>query len=168
MLFDAQVEGRTIRVEVRNKNQRYEVSLDGRLLEVDLQETGRDFVSLLIEGRSYEVGLQKTASGYTVVTPGDTVHVELLDSTRGKGPLKKMVEGRLDVVAPMPGKLIRVLVEVGQEVEPGQGLVVVEAMKMENELTCPRPGKVLDLRVREGQAVEAGAVLLVVESKGAP
>jgi biotin carboxyl carrier protein len=63
----------------------------------------------------------------------------------------------------MPGKLVRVLVEAGQDVEVGQGLVVVEAMKMENELRATRAGRVKELLVREGQAVETGALLVVVE-----
>jgi biotin carboxyl carrier protein len=63
----------------------------------------------------------------------------------------------------MPGKIVRLLVEAGQQVQAEQGLVVVEAMKMENELRAPRAGCVREVGVREGQAVEMGAVLVVVE-----
>src|SRR5262249_58259353 len=113
---------------------RYTVVLDGRSLEVDVQETGRDFVSLLIDGRSYEVGLQRSASGYSVVLPGDTLDVELTDATHGAGATaRRAASGPARVAAPMPGKIVRVLVEAGQPVSAGQGLVVMEAMKMENE-----------------------------------
>ena len=66
MIFDATVDGRTLRVEVRGKDGRYTVTLDGRPLEVDLHEAGRDFVSLLIEARSYDVALEPRGTGYTV------------------------------------------------------------------------------------------------------
>ena len=164
MIFDASVEGRTLRVEVRGKNGRYTVTLDGRPLEVDLQETGRDFVSLLIEGRSYEVGLEPREAGYTVVLADDALQVDLVDAARGAGAApKKQPSGPLRLTAPMPGKLVRVLVVAGQEVVAGQGLVVMEAMKMENELGSPRAGRVKEIPVREGQAVEAGALLALVE-----
>jgi biotin carboxyl carrier protein len=164
MILDAAVDGRTIRVEVRGGDGRYTVRLDGRELEVDLQETGRDFVSLLIGNRSYEVGLQRRPGGYTVVFDDDVLAVNLADAARGAGPAAARASGGpARVSAPMPGKLVRVLVEAGQEVKAGQGLVVMEAMKMENELRAPRDGRVREVPAREGQAVEAGALLVVVE-----
>ena len=162
-MFDATVDGRTLRVEVRGKDGRYVVTLDGRPLEVDLQETGRDFVSLLIDGRSYEVGLGRRPGGYTVVLTDDSLNVDLADAARGASAVKKGTSGPAQVTAPMPWKLVRLLVSPGQEVTAGQGLVVVEAMKMENELRAPRAGRVKELHVREGQAVETGALLAVVE-----
>ena len=164
MIFDATVEGRTIRVEVRGKDGRYTVSLDGRRFEVDLHEAGGDFVSLLIEGRSYDVGLEPRDGGYTVVLADDALHVELAAAARGAGASpKRQASGPARLTAPMPGKLVRLLVEAGQEVAAGQGLVVMEAMKMENELRSPRAGRVMEISVREGQAVEAGALLALVE-----
>lgn len=164
MIFDATVDGRTLRVEVRGKDGRYTVSLDGRPLEVDFQQTGRDFVSLIIEGRSHEVGLERRSSGYNVVLADDALEVELADAARSAGAslLKKGAGGPARVTAPMPGKIVRVLVEAGQEVQAGQGLVVMEAMKMENELRSPRAGLLRELSVREGQAVETGAPIAVV------
>nr|WP_306414357.1 biotin/lipoyl-containing protein [Corallococcus exiguus] len=73
------------------------------------------------------------------------------------------VEGRQVILAPMPGKVVKVLVAVGEEVKEGQGLVVVEAMKMENELKSPKAGKVTEVFAKEGTAVENNAKLVVVE-----
>jgi biotin carboxyl carrier protein len=73
------------------------------------------------------------------------------------------VAGSPDVRAAMPGKVVAVLVEVGATVERGQGLLVIEAMKMENEIAAPRAGRVASIRVKPGQAVEAGEVLAVIE-----
>jgi biotin carboxyl carrier protein len=162
--FDATVEGRSLRVEVRGKDGRYTVTIDGRPVDVDLEETGRDFVSLLIDGRSYEVGLEARDGGYTVVLADDAVHVDLADASRGAAaPPPKPASGPARLTAPMPGRLVRVLVEAGQQVAAGQGLVVMEAMKMENELRSPRAGRVREIPVREGQVVEAGALLALVE-----
>jgi len=164
MLFDATVDGRTIRVEVRGGDGRYVVTLDDRTLEVDHQETGAHFVSLLIGGRSYEAGLEKRPDGYNVVLAEDALHVELSGASRASAAAPRKAEaGPARIVAPMPGRLVRVLVEPGQQVGAGDGLVVMEAMKMENELRSPRAGRIADLLVREGQAVETGALLVVVE-----
>jgi biotin carboxyl carrier protein len=164
VIFDAGVDGRTVRVEVCGKDGRYTVTLDGRALEVDFQETGRDFLSLLIDGRSYEVGLEKRPGGFSVVLPDDALFVELTEAARSAvDVVKKAASGPARILAPMPGKIVRVLVEAGQPVAAGQGLVVMEAMKMENELKAPRQGTVKQLAAREGQAVETGALLAVLE-----
>jgi biotin carboxyl carrier protein len=164
MLFDATVDGRTLRVEVRGRDGRYVVTLDGRALEVDHQETGPHFASLIIGGRSYEAGLEKRPDGYNVVLAEDVLYVEIRGASQGAAAApRKAATGPARVVAPMPGRLVRVLVQPGQQVEAGEGLLVMEAMKMENELRSPRAGRVAELLVREGQTVETAALLVVVE-----
>jgi len=164
MLFDATVDGRTLRVEVRGRDGRYVVTLDGRALEVDHQETGPHFASLIIGGRSYEAGLEKRPDGYNVVLAEDVLYVEIRGASQGASAApRKAATGPARVVAPMPGRLVRVLVQLGQQVEAGDGLLVMEAMKMENELRSPRAGRVAELPVREGQTVETAALLVVVE-----
>jgi biotin carboxyl carrier protein len=164
VILDATVAGRTLRVEVRGRDGRYAVSIDGKHLDVDCQETGRDFVSLLVDGRSYELGLEKREGGYVVSFPDDTLAVELQAAARGpRTAARKNASGPARINAAMPGKIVRVLAEAGQAVEAGQGLVVMEAMKMENEIRAPRAGRVKDVAVRQGQAVESGALLFVLE-----
>jgi biotin carboxyl carrier protein len=166
VIFDAGVLGRTLRVEVRAQAGgvgRYTVSLDGRRLEVDLAASGSAFLSLLLEGKSYEVGLERREGGYNVVLGDRVVAVDLAPAARGSSVAKKPASGPLRLTAPMPGKLVRVLVAAGDVVAAGQGLVVMEAMKMENELRSPRAGRVREIPVREGQVVEAGALLVLVE-----
>jgi biotin carboxyl carrier protein len=164
MMFEATVDGRTFKVEVRANEGRYTVVLDERPLEVDLQEAGPHFASLLVGGESHSVGLAPAPGGFTVVVDEDVFSVELQNQAHGGSrPRPKAEAGPLKVTAPMPGKLVRVLVLAGQEIAAGQGLVVVEAMKMENELRAPRAGRVKELLVKEGQAVETGALLAVVE-----
>jgi biotin carboxyl carrier protein len=164
MLLDATVDGRTLRVLVQGKDGHYTVTLDGKELEVDLFDAGADFVSLLIEGKSHEAGLEKRAGGYTVVLADDVIGVDLADAAGGEAPaLKKAATGPQRINAPMPGKIVRLLVGPGDLVAAGAGLVVVEAMKMENELRAPRAGRVRETAVREGQTVETGALLVVLE-----
>jgi biotin carboxyl carrier protein len=164
MLFDALVGGRTVRVEVRGRDGRFTVTLDKRPLEVDFVEAGRHFASLLIDGRSYEVGVLKRDGVYAVVLSGEAVEVRLQDASRSAtGVSRPGGDGPASVVAPMPGRIVRVLARPGQEVKAGAGLVVMEAMKMENELRAPGPGRVTAIRVEAGQAVEKGEVLLEFE-----
>jgi biotin carboxyl carrier protein len=153
-----------VRVEVRGEAGRYQVTLDGVPLDVDFQPAGRDFASLIVDGRSYEAGIVRRPDGYTVALTGATFDVELKDATRGEGASSRARHaGPIRITAPMPGKLVRLLVEAGQQVEAGQGLLVMEAMKMENELKAPRAGRVREVHAGERQAVETGALLLVLE-----
>ena len=164
MIFDAVIEGRTLRVEVRRANGRFAVTLGGKAIDIDFVGAGPHFGSLLIDGRSYDVGVLPRESGYQVFFPDDSLEVQILDAARGAtAPLKDASQGPAKVQAPMPGRIVRVLVAAGQEVAAGQGLVVIEAMKMENELRAPRAGRVREVAAAEGQAVETGAPLVVLE-----
>jgi biotin carboxyl carrier protein len=163
VILDATVGGRTVRVEVRGEAGRYRVTLDGEPLDVDVQPAGRDFMTLLVDGRSHEAGVLRTADGYTVALAAATLDVELKDAAREGALPRARAAGPVRIKAPMPGKLVRLLVEPGQPVEAGQGLLVMEAMKMENELKAPRAGRVREVHVGERQAVETGALLLVLE-----
>jgi biotin carboxyl carrier protein len=162
MILDATASGRTIRVEVRGGGGRYTVVLDGTPIEVDRVAAGRHFASLLVGGESHDVAVERRPGGYVVLLPGGAVTVELADAARSTSLSPRRADGPFRLTAPMPGRVVRVLAEPGAEVDAGRGLVVIEAMKMENELKSPRAGRVLEVAVREGQAVEAGALLAVV------
>jgi biotin carboxyl carrier protein len=164
VILDATVGGRAVRVEVRGEAGRYVVMLDGEPLEVDFQPAGRDFASLIVDGRSYEAGLVRQPDGYSVALTDATFDIELRDAARGEGAsARPRAAGPVALKAPMPGKVVRVLVSAGAQVEAGQGLLVMEAMKMENELKAPRAGRVREVHVGERQAVETGAPLLVLD-----
>jgi biotin carboxyl carrier protein len=117
--------------------------------------------------RSYEVAVLDGAGGATVYVNGQPVPVSVAGrgqrrARQGSGGEAAAAGGPQQVVAPMPGRIVKVLVRPGDTVAPRQGLVVVEAMKMENELRSPKAGTVADVRVTEGMSVEAHAVLVVV------
>lgn len=163
MIFDATVDGRTLRVEVRPRGEGFDVLVDGRPLAVDAVFEGERFASLLVDGRSHDVALERAEDGYRVHLREGVVDVLLNEARGGVRPLEKRASGPARLVSPMPGRVVRVLAAAGDEVAAGQGLVVVEAMKMENELRAPRAGRLAEVRVREGQAVETGALLAVID-----
>jgi len=129
--------------------------------QFSLEQIDSSTYSVLIEGRSYRV--QISAQGEIVVN-GRTFAVDVQDprKLRGRGSADSG-GGRKTVAAPMPGRVIRILVEKGQEVKAEQGVIVVEAMKMQNEMKSPKTGKVLEIRTTPGAAVSAGEALLVIE-----
>lgn len=120
--------------------------------------------SVLDGTRSMEARVSRNDTGYVVEVDGRVLEVELEDPRElRKGVRHHAREGRVDVKAPMPGKVVRVLVAVGDTVEEGQGLMVVEAMKMQNEMKAPKDGKVVALAGKEGASVAAGQVLVTLE-----
>jgi biotin carboxyl carrier protein len=162
MMLEARVGERAFRVEVRPTGERYRVVVDDRPLEVDFHACG-GLASLLVDGRSYDVALERRTRGFAVTVDGCWTVVEIGPSAPAGVAPRHSPSGDSRLVAPMPGKVVRVLVPAGAPVVAGQGLVVMEAMKMENELLAPRPGTVKEVHVREGQAVETGALLVIVE-----
>ncbi len=126
----------------------------------DIQEVEPGVYSVILNGASYEVRLD----GGEISIDGHRYPFELDDPRQWKrGGSGAGVQGRAAIVAPMPGKIVRVLVAEGDPVEAGQGILVVEAMKMQNELKAPRAGRVTSIAVKAGDGVNAGAVLATVE-----
>jgi biotin carboxyl carrier protein len=163
VIFEATLDGRTVPVEVIRRGAGYVVTVDGRALEVDLHDAGRGLLSLIVAGRSHEAAVESRPGGYRITLDGGAVDVQIVHASRGAAVPRRGGGGAARVTAPMPGKLLRVLVREGEEVGAGQGLVVMEAMKMENELRAERAGRVREVKVAERQAVETGALLVVLE-----
>jgi biotin carboxyl carrier protein len=138
-------------------------TVDGRLVKADVIRISPSAYSILLGGRSLEVATEETSGGMLLRANGLEFHVEIIDPRswrRGRGAGIEL-EGRQRLVAPMPGKIVRVLVAAGQQVSAGQGLLVIEAMKMQNEIRSPKSGTVEKL-AREGQTVNAGEILAIV------
>jgi biotin carboxyl carrier protein len=159
--------GKNLRtVELERDADRWRITLDGQLLHADAVEIDPNTLSLLLDGQSYEVRVTRSPDGLlTLQTAMQEFTAEVADprAWRGRRHGALEAEGRQQVVAPMPGKVVRLLVQAGDKVEAGQGLLVVEAMKMQNEIRSPKGGTVERLHVKEGQPVNAGEVLAWVE-----
>jgi biotin carboxyl carrier protein len=170
MTFEIEIAGRTRTVSIeRAAGNRYRVSLDGQPRELDASRVGVYGLSLLDRetGASREVQVTPAATrGELLITlSGRTVAATVNGrrTARGVADTGAGAHGEQAVTAPMPGRVVRVLVERGDEVDVRQGVVVVEAMKMENELRSPKAGRVKDVSVTPGTSVEAGRVLVVIE-----
>jgi biotin carboxyl carrier protein len=152
-------------VRVTREHDRLVVEVDGRRHVLDATATEPGRWSLLFDERheSHEVLVRNGRPGaWLVHVDGAVVPVRLLDPRRRDASTGDGGTGLVRIAAPMPGKIVKVLVESGATVAARQPLVVVEAMKMENELRAPRPGTVADVLVSEGALVEAGALLITM------
>jgi biotin carboxyl carrier protein len=155
-------------IEIRGQGARITAVVDGRKYELDFQRASGGHYLLLHEGRVFDCQVEgRLESGSTVeVAVGATLHaVTLLDPKRLRGASGAGAhgDGAARIVAPMPGKIVRLLVEAGQEVEAGSGVIVVEAMKMQNEMKSPKSGRVVSINVAVGATVNGGDLLAVVE-----
>ena len=172
MTFEIEINGRTRSVSIERAGAAgpFRVSIDGEPRLVDAQRSGEYGLSLLVDGDSHGGATVQLAPG---AAPGAllaylqgrslAVTVNGRRTGRGSGEGSGATHGEQRIVAPMPGRVVRVLVAAGDAVEARQPIVVVEAMKMENELRSPKAGRVKDVSVAAGASVEAGRVLVVVE-----
>jgi biotin carboxyl carrier protein len=178
MTFEVEVGGRirTVAIERTDRTGRFRVTVDGTAHVLDVARVGEYGLSLLATVPFSDDNRPKRGTVDLQIAPG-LVRGELLVNLEGRttavslnGHRKRQGDaavasgdGDVSVVAPMPGRVVRVLVAAGDDVGPRQGVVVVEAMKMENELCAPRAGRVKEVRVAPGMSVEAGHVLAVIE-----
>lgn len=165
MKFEVCISGKTHIVECERNGNNWQAKLDGKPRAADVVETAPNVFSVLLTSQSHEVYVTPSQSGrLQLQTGGHEFLAEVIDprSWRGRRHGAAEAEGRQQIAAPMPGKVVRLLVNAGAAVEAGQGLLVVEAMKMQNEIRSPKSGTVDRVLVVEGQAVNAGEVLCVV------
>jgi biotin carboxyl carrier protein len=152
-------------VELERDASGWRATIDGQTLAADVVEIAPNTLSVLLAGQSHEVCVTPSANGKLKLQTGaQEFSAEVLDPRAWSGRRHSSVEaeGRQQIIAPMPGKVVRLLVKAGDAVEAGQGLLVVEAMKMQNEIRSPKSGIVERVLAREGQAVNACEVLCIV------
>jgi biotin carboxyl carrier protein len=159
------IAGRSRTVELSRRDAHPVFTIDGREMNADAVAIAPTLYSVLLDGRSFESHVRKAPAGGLVVTiDGQEFPVTIEDPRQWQRHRTGSVEaeGRQQVIASMPGKVVRLLTAAGQQVQAGQGLLVLEAMKMQNEVRSPKSGVVERLLVREGQTVNAGEPLAVV------
>jgi biotin carboxyl carrier protein len=144
----------------------FAITFGGRRFDADLRKVGPDSFSILIDGRSFDLDVARDGDAIVVASRSGSTRLTIVDAARraSRGASnKREVSGRIEIKAGMPGRVVAVLVAPGDEVQSGQGVVTVEAMKMENELKSPKAGKVTEVKVVAGQTVEKGELLVVIE-----
>ena len=167
MKLTAEIDGQTYALELQREGTRILAAVDGRHYELEARETEAGALLLIVGGRVYEcrADAQQQGGAREVQVGEELYQVTLIDlkrlrSASGAGAA---AGGRVQIKASMPGKVGRLLVEAGATVEAGDGLVIVEAMKMQNELKSPKSGKVVEIHTQMGATVNAGEVLITVE-----
>ena len=166
MKYEVRIAGKTRTVELHRDGARWLIALDGVETNADAAEIAPGIFSILLNGESHEVRVAPNPDGSLTLQDGpNEFKAEVADPRAWRGRKHGAVEaeGRQQIIAPMPGKVIRLLVKPGDQVEAGQGLLVVEAMKMQNEVKSPKTGTVEKLSAKEGQAVNAGDVLAWID-----
>jgi biotin carboxyl carrier protein len=143
----------------------FAISLGKSRFEADLRRVGPASFSVLLENRSFDFDVVRDGEEVVVTSRHGSTRLAMVDAARRttRGGQKREQKGPAQIKAQMPGRIVNVLVKPGDEVKAGQGVVIVEAMKMENEVKAPKAGKVAEVKVVAGQTVEKGALMIVIE-----
>ncbi|PYT33286.1 MAG: acetyl-CoA carboxylase biotin carboxyl carrier protein subunit [Acidobacteria bacterium] len=165
MTFDVQIDGVPVRLEVHRDGDLYRFRLgDQEERQAQLAEVEPGVFSVLLDGRSYEARAEYGDECAWITVRGRRFRVAITDPRRWTQSSAALHgHDRETIVASMPGKIVRVLVLPGETVAAGQGVIVIEAMKMQNELKARRAGRLTAVPVREGETVAAGAILATIE-----
>ncbi len=172
--YEISVGGKTYKVELesvagtpssRNGEVEYRVRLDGREIAVSCVPLSDGALSLIVNGESFDVQCERAAETLQVALRGAIYECIVSDPrslrTRKKTGLADSGEQKL--TASMPGKVVRIIAAIGDQIKAGQGILVIEAMKMQNEVRSPKDGQLKKLLVRQGANVVAGEVLAIIE-----
>lgn len=166
MKFTLNINKLLLEVEFSSANGRTLLVYDGREYEAEVSEPEPDLFVVMIDGRIYRCAIDRLPNGATEISVnGKRISVAIRDRKhrRGNERVESSSDKRATLTALMPGKVVRVLCAVGDEVIAGQGVLVIEAMKMQNEVQSPKAGQVVEVCVQEGQTVNASEVLAIIE-----
>lgn len=164
MKYEVEIQGRQVSIDFEQRNGRVLACVGSRLYDIEVVSPEDGVFTFLADDRVYEAHVwAPEPNSLSVKIGGHLFSTSIIDRKHRRSTSEHGIEGRQNLVAPMPGKVVRVLLGAGDEVTLGQGVVVVEAMKMQNEIKSPKAGRVIEVRVIEGAAVNANQVLAVVE-----
>ena len=165
MKLKAIIEDRELELNVRIDGERVHAEVDGRVYDLELREPEPGSYLFLRESEVHECRVNKAHEGFAVTLHGRNYAVTIVDPKRLRSgqDTHGHHHGLAEIKAQMPGKVVKVQIEAGAAIEKGGGIVVVEAMKMQNEMKSPRAGVVVSINVKPGDTVNAGDVLAVVE-----
>jgi len=165
MKIELEIDGQMIEGEFTLAEGAAQLSFGGATREARVSEPEPGMFTVIINDRVYRCALEESpGGGAEVVVNGKRIPVAARDKKHMRGQVgAAAASGQVKLSAPMPGKVVRVLLNAGDEVAARQGVLVVEAMKMQNEVQSPKAGKIAEIKVSEGQTVNAGDVLAVIE-----
>jgi biotin carboxyl carrier protein len=165
MKIELEIDGQMIEGEFTLSGGAAQLSFGGATREAQVSEPEPGMFTVIINDRVYRCDLEESPGGAVeVIVNGERIPVAARDKKHLRGQTgAAAASGQAKLLAPMPGKVVRVLLNAGDEVAARQGVLVVEAMKMQNEVQSPKAGKIAEIKVSEGQTVNAGDVLAVIE-----
>jgi biotin carboxyl carrier protein len=164
MFYDITINGKNFRLEIDRADSGWSCRLDGKKVEIDAILAGPNVLSLRIGNSAHEIRTEHIGDNLHLWVGNKRFAVEVHDPRSLRGRARAIDDhGPKKILAPMPGKVVRLLALEGDEIEAGQGILVVEAMKMQNEIKSPKNGRLTKVLVTEGAAVNPGDVLAIVE-----
>jgi len=168
MKLDANIGDVQTAIDFRDEGERVFAEISGRSYQIEVRELAAGRYTLMCEGSVFECrveGTSESGKSVDVFVGNRQFSIAITDPKRlrSAAAASAQADGAARIIAPMPGKVVRVLVEAGAQVAAGDGIVVVEAMKMQNEMKSPKAGLVSSLEVEQGDTVNAGDVLAIIE-----
>lgn len=167
MTYTFKLNDQIFKVTFEENDGQIELEIEGEKLPVDYRKIEDNLYSIILDGQSITLGVFKKGKKIQVFFDGDLYDLESI-SEREQRKSSLAASGVQEIKAPMPSRVVKVLKSEGDEVTKDEGVIVIEAMKMESELKSPLAGKVRNVMAKEGDAIEAGTVLMVVASDTAP
>ena len=168
MALEVNIDGQSVNVELLNKEKNiHRVSIDGKIYEVDLVMVEKGVYSVIYKNKSYNVELVqgKSLKTYTINTLYNSYDIDILDAEAKYLNSRKQdeLEDNLAISSPMPGKVVKVLVKVGDKVKAGDTVVVISAMKMESEYKVKKDRLIKEVLVKEGDTIDGNQSLIIIE-----
>ncbi|HKA19690.1 MAG TPA: biotin/lipoyl-containing protein [Blastocatellia bacterium] len=164
MKYEVEIEGLQVTAVIEKRGEEISADIDGRRYELKIVSPERGVYTIFDSDRVYEARVWPGDQNLLRVKIGGNLFSTIVIDRKHRRPTTEhRTEGRQNLTAPMPGKVVRVLLSVGENVAAGQGVLVVEAMKMQNEIRSPKSGRVIEVRVSEGDNVNANQVLAMVD-----
>jgi biotin carboxyl carrier protein len=168
MKLIAQIEGEQQEIQIKRDESKVFAQIDGRKYELEVSEPEQNIYLFKNDGKIYEVFVspnENSTEPLKVKVGTDDFDIEIIDPKRLRGNSKGAVsaDGIVEIKTAMPGKVVRILLEENTEVKEGDGVIIVEAMKMQNEMKSPKEGIIKEIRFAEGDTVNAGDILVVIE-----
>ncbi len=175
MMYTFKFQDQTYKIKLEEEGRQTEIEIVGsgeanrqsglaeKRMPVEFQKIDESFYSIIVDGRSFGAGILKKGKKVEVFVGGDLYEFESI-SEREREISKGVISGVQEIKSPMPSRVVKILKTNDDGVKEGEGVIVIEAMKMESELKSPIEGKVKELKVKEGDAVESGTVLALISS----
>lgn len=164
MTYTFKIQDQIYKITLEKEEGQLQAEIDGNTVPVDFVKLENNLYSLLVDGKSMTVGVVRKGRKIQVFIDGDLYELEAV-SEREQRKTSHIISGVQEIKSPMPSRVVKILKGEGDEVAADEGVIVVEAMKMESELKSPIAGQIKNIMVKEGDAVESGTVLLVVSSE---